>query len=973
MKSIWTLLFCFLPAILIAQEFELTSVNLTVQDGLVGDNVYCAMQDNKGYIWFGTETGVSRYNGREFENFYMSDGLGDNEIFRIDQDSQGRIWFSAFNGKLSYFKDGTFYNESNSEILKKVSFEKHYVDIFEDSRQNIWLASIWKIAMIGANGEVKNHEDFGLGKEEYIGSFSEEEGEVWGRSSRFDKKFHLSHALSKQAKRLPDVIEGDLKKVIPDQEVFLSTSNNVFVHKYLNAYVGDPVIKVSFVSKLNDYGDGNLWACTFDGALKINKKTGTSMRYFKGLQIAHVLKDLENGYWFTTLGSGVFYVPNLDNQSISTIDNMAVGNTTVVFNDDDKVWFGANKAKFGSISDDALEITSFYMSKGRSRAKSIVKGKNPGDLLIVLEEALILKKSDGTFGRIDGSIKNFQKWTDQVYVAGVTWGLLFIDVDMLYGKFHFVPGTRSPKGNWGFFRKPFTMKHLYMSPVIEIEPYGPGLLVASSRGLYYVNEDLQEIKMNDHPVMNSVINDIHVLNDSTYILASNGFGSFLFSGEKISQFSTDQGLSSDIHRKVFPENDSTFWLATNAGVNKVMLNQGELAVKHVGTTDGLMSEDVNDVTIWDDKLVAATSKGISQINISTLEADQQPPLINMKQMTIDGMLWEDDLEIAPGPKSIAIHYDGLHFRSQESLSYQYRLLGYDDRWKVTTRNMMEFSGLSSGNYTFEVKAINAYGVESQVVEKRFMIATPFWATWWFIGLVAVLVLSICYFLVWQVIRRNRLKEQKKYELQLKIAEAERKALQSQLNPHFIFNSLNSIQNMVLDNNIDEVYQYLAKFGKLIRRVLEFSDISLISLADELETLRLYMELENLRLNDKFDFTISLSDHTDLTTEIPSMILQPHVENAIWHGITPLKGQRRGKITVLVSETEGGLRLEVSDNGVGRQPKTGESKSFGTRIVNELVRKYEGDRRGLLEIIDLYNGTEPAGTKVVIQFLPEMSL
>ena len=135
-----------------------TSINLTVQDGLAGDNVYCALQDDKGYIWFGTETGVSRYNGRNFENFYMSDGLADNEIFRIDQDSQGRIWFSAFNGEFSYYLDGKFHNARNDSTLANMKTNSFYLNLFEDSEKKLWFSNGREILTFDVNNKTSHLE-----------------------------------------------------------------------------------------------------------------------------------------------------------------------------------------------------------------------------------------------------------------------------------------------------------------------------------------------------------------------------------------------------------------------------------------------------------------------------------------------------------------------------------------------------------------------------------------------------------------------------------------------------------------------------------------------------------------------------------------------------------------------------------------------------------------------------------------------
>jgi LytS/YehU family sensor histidine kinase len=170
--------------------------------------------------------------------------------------------------------------------------------------------------------------------------------------------------------------------------------------------------------------------------------------------------------------------------------------------------------------------------------------------------------------------------------------------------------------------------------------------------------------------------------------------------------------------------------------------------------------------------------------------------------------------------------------------------------------------------------------------------------------------------------------------------------------------------MVLEKKPEEAYSYLEKFSKLIRRILELSEKSMVAVHDELETLRLYMDLENLRLDGKFDYEINASKSVSLVREIPSLITQPYVENSIWHGVMPLEGER-GKIIINIDQKEEELIIEILDNGVGRNhPEEG----MGTRIVSELVRKFKGDQSGEVEIEDLMQGDKPAGTKVSIRIL-----
>ncbi|MFY0591808.1 histidine kinase [Roseivirga sp.] len=973
MRCFFALVLVLFTLSLSAQDFELTSINLTVENGLVGDNVYCALQDDKGYIWFGTETGVSRYNGKSFENFYITDGLGDNEVFRIDQDTQGRIWFSSFNGQLSYYKEGTFYNATNDTTLAKVVMNNYYISLFEDSKQNIWLASKIHLVKIGREGEVINFSENPLNQKVRIGSFIEKNGEVWGKAIANNTTYNLSHAAQHKDRLISVIGTADEAEFISGNSSYLMISNQNGDKDYIKRLSNKDISRLKDFSKMHVYKDSDVWVCTFGGALRLNKKTGDSRLFLPGKQITHVLKDRENGYWFTTLGDGVYFVTSLDNRSISKINNVPIGNVLTVVDLDNEIWIGANLARFGQIKDEKIDINSLYLSNGRSRTKKIMKGRDDGDLLIVLEEGLLLKRANGTFSRMPGSIKTINKWTNQLYAMGITWGLVVIDIDKLYEEFDEI-GPKTVFKNWRYSDRAFAVKSFKFGSVLDIEPHGNGMLIASARGLYFLNDELELSKVNGHPAMNSVINDIISINDSTYVLASGGYGLLLASGDSLTNITTEDGLSSNIIKRVFIEDRSVYWLATNSGIDRLDLGNDEQLISSIKSMDGLISEDVNDLIIKEGELWAATSKGISKISLTDWESPKLVPKLNMRSMIVDDLLIMSMAPLTPNVKNIKFEFDGLHFQSLNRLTYKYRLEGFDNTWRKTDQNTVDFNGLRSGNYNFEVKAISAFGDESEVSNRRFTIATPFWATSWFITL-SIIAFSISLFLLIQfVVRRNKIKEKRKFDIQLKIAEAERKALQSQLNPHFIFNSLNSIQNMVLDNNTEGVYQYLAKFGKLIRRVLEFSDISMVSLAEELETLRLYMELENLRLNNKFDFEVIVSPEVDLQTKVPSMLIQPYVENAIWHGITPLKNKRRGLVTIRVKNTLKGLGLEVVDNGVGRESERNKKEEgLGTRIVNELVRKHKGEHSGEVEILDLYEKGQSIGTKVKVQLLPQLSI
>ncbi len=232
---------------------------------------------------------------------------------------------------------------------------------------------------------------------------------------------------------------------------------------------------------------------------------------------------------------------------------------------------------------------------------------------------------------------------------------------------------------------------------------------------------------------------------------------------------------------------------------------------------------------------------------------------------------------------------------------------------MSNQNNLNVNNLSPNAYTLHVKAINADGIESQQEATfSFVIKPPFWKTWWFRALLALALVSAIMAAV--QFRIRFLKD--KHKTALQISEWKLKALQSQMNPHFIFNSLNSIQNFIISNKPIEGVKYLSKFSKLIRKILDNSNYQQMKLERVIETLQMYVELEAMRFNNEFSYQFVISDDDSLyDTLLPPMLFQPFVENAIWHGLMPKKGDKL--LLIQVEKQADTLLCIIDDNGVGR--------------------------------------------------------
>lgn len=326
--------------------------------------------------------------------------------------------------------------------------------------------------------------------------------------------------------------------------------------------------------------------------------------------------------------------------------------------------------------------------------------------------------------------------------------------------------------------------------------------------------------------------------------------------------------------------------------------------------------------------------------------------------------------------SLVFDFVAPYVYNGNKVKYRYRLQGADKNWIETGHlNTVRFTSLQPGNYSFSVAAtLNGKDWFETATPFHFTISPPFWNSWWFRTLMVVLLLAMVVLFIKQRIQKVKANA----AIQQQVAELEVKALRSQMNPHFIFNVMNSIQQFTLQNDVDNANRYISKFSKLLRKVLHSSQQNYISLEEELEQLELYLDIEKVRLGEDFIYTIQVDEEADGDADainIPSMLVQPFVENAIKHGLTLKEGIKNLDLHFQLLE-EDVLRVVICDNGIGFS-KAGELKlqsdrllpynSKGIKLVNERITLLQGSGKNLqLNIEDLKkSGGISAGTKVTL--------
>lgn len=320
--------------------------------------------------------------------------------------------------------------------------------------------------------------------------------------------------------------------------------------------------------------------------------------------------------------------------------------------------------------------------------------------------------------------------------------------------------------------------------------------------------------------------------------------------------------------------------------------------------------------------------------------------------------------------TLAFFYNSPTSLEYQGITYSYRLLPIDTSWsKPSTNKSVSFNQLKPDQYAFEVRCRNSGMEWGEATLFPFSIQKPFWDTAWFQILFLVVAAG---FVAW-VFRIRLRQERAKGEIKSQLLELEMRALRAQMNPHFIYNALNSIQSLVATKQSVSANIYISKFARLLRQVLENSRRSEITLKQELESLRLYVDLEQLRLDSQVEFVENIDDGiAPESILIPPLILQPFVENALWHGLSSKEGDKR--IELMITEQEGWVQFEIRDNGIGRKKAatlrspSDDHESTAIQVTEQRLRDFNGTvHHNPLQIEDLSSPDGlPTGTQIFLQ-------
>jgi hypothetical protein len=955
-----------------AQDFKL--ININTEQGLSNEAVWCISQDKDGYIWFGTSAGLDRYDGKEFKHFTTKNGLPENEVLEISNDLLNRrMYIETFSNSLCYLLDGKIYNEKNDKSLlqfkgkftqSKILYDgldRDNAYVYGDRQNFIVNRSNLQIIKTIKDGFEKNRfpvEHF----------FKTKDGEFAILKTK--QKIHIAKFINNQSFRFVKTINDESKISFKNNyrhhgnTLAFDDKNGIYCFHSSNISFEKICDAKTSISALMIDKDSLLWYGKNDGIWYVDLKQKNQIHHqlLRGIIITNIYEDNCGNIWISTLDKGVYLLDAKLVKSKKIEHKGIVLSTNRIFNFENQFYYGHNHNNYSVLVGDKNLVTYQYDTAKRfNRTIGCLLWKNNNYLIsefgiyhaitrrpliklnaikgaIVLDNKTILVATARTLTKFILDENNvIQSMQDLIYIR-VSALARINENEVLFGN----------------------LNDLY---------------------IYRINNQfIEKLKLPEWCTAIKVNKIILKNKDEAWILTSN-LGILIYKNHQLIKLQ-DKGIFDEQNVKCISyQNKNIVWAGTDNGIYKIGIQKNQiLKYEILQESEGLVSKKINDVIILNDSLFIASAGGVNYFNIYNYQQEKTFLIVLNEVLINDSIQYNNKFPhlLKPSENSISISFAGLYYGKTKNLIYFYRLVGANDSWKSTLENTLDFSSLQSNKYTFEVYAVdkNNKAVKSKTITYSFEIEPHFYETKWFY-LIVLLCIAV---LVILVIRYNNQQQKLKFiaenELNKKMNSLELKALQSQLDPHFIFNSINAIKDFLNRNDTESTDKYLDEFAHLIRNTLDNSRQTSILLSQEMKYLSSYLKLEQLRSNNRFSFSISSDE--DISTEvesIPTMMLQPFAENCVRHGkVGALEYTGNIKIHFSLID-EDRIKCSITDNGVGldvsriKPSKSNSSmRSHALKIQRERINLYNQTADIKIEF-DITNRTDHVSGTVVNITLP----
>ncbi len=990
-KFLALVLIVVLPAASILSQTP-SYYHYTSSDGLASSTVYEIIQDRNGFIWFATVNGMSKFDGKHFTTYRTNDGLNSNSIISLVEGKNGELYIGNYEKGINVLRNGRIENYCN-EIDGK-SFALSYLLLVQTGKdeQKLYAYRSWS--------------NINVIKEKKHAGFSN----------------YIINPYPAQIIKLEKLLNGETIALATTG--LFNFKNDAFTKIHINGF------NDTNVYCLTEGDDGSYFIGT-KGMIYMIKNNNVVQQYKINLyldnnEVTAILRDRNNNLWFSIMNKGFFLIPYGSDKIIDMGSKMDLQNTLVnnyLEDNEGNIWLSTFGKGVYCLNN--LYIKSYNENDGMSSNSvySIVKERS-GKLLIgtfngvnILENGRfkhIISDSKKTLTDYIHSIKNYN---NEFYICVAFGGGEVKNISYKELKLHMFDQRSFCKTGDGLFLFGTAGNSIRVQRELDYKKNQSYLfyIFGDSSNVNRVNEIFEDTEKNiwvgtslglckvsnlpgklekagwkktffpSIPILNSRINSIIQDNDmNIWFAGEKGIARYNLSNDSVTSYINIIGHDLSSSTSLVLDSKNRIWIGNMKGL---YLFDGS-SIKHLNRQTGLPSDEVYSLFYDKEKnfLYIGTSNGISFLDIKLFD-NYVSPSLDVKIISIragDSVYTSyNNLVFEPEQRDVNIDFKAINFSSPGSVKYKYKF--DDDKWVETDYDFLNLIALKNGKYELQIMAKSQNADWSKPFYFSFRVLPRFVETIWFYLLILLMLVCLHFLIIIWRLKLNKKKIRQELELTERINELKHQALSAMMNPHFIFNSLNSVQYLINCQRNEEANDYIAMMAKLIRKNLDTAGSGFILLSEEINRLKLYLDLEKLRFQESFSYEIITGTDVDTSSiMIPNMIIQPFVENTLWHGI--INSGSRGLVTISFSFEDvdidsiicRSLIIKVTDNGIGikeaKKNKQEDHISKGIQIIEERLRllstKMELPKPIMFEDLSSRNNNSH-GTEVIISLPPPL--
>lgn len=932
------LLFSIMASFAMAQSPSPYFKNYTVDDGLASMEVHDAIQDDKGFVWFATDNGLSRFDGYEFTNFGPNEGLDHHVVLYLFKKGDGAIRAITLKGQIYDIRDGKIIPYEYNDLIDTFSSNGGFVvDYLWDERSDVVYLSFNKSKILAIDSEggrqlLNSKGENGVkffANIEQIDSINSLLGQ--GKQDCFQKEgiCFVQDTIKVGGRLTYNTIGANASLLSLKNGTSIWYMNNQLLkfngcHLESRSTIVDKVRSKNFLD-LGEKGimmggaqsGNNILNYDLDGI-------ASPISFLNGKKISSLFQDEKLGIWATSVENGIYYAPTLE---VFVYDESAGINspnvTNVAVMDSSNFVIELDNARLLKMSTDPYEIYTYDLPIEKSEELYDMYIPPGSNKLYVTSTYGILECQNGNCKVLMDRISDKPLYTFKRLYSGHGGKVLGTGA-YYFGYFH--PDSLAHKFN---SVQVGIRKRTLCAYSIDEQTF----LLGGVDGLMRYNMEQEQITVDSSIcLVDDRVEAIRVDSQGRIILATKGQGVIICDGQQRLKYDKSRGLSSDMIEDVYIDSEDRVWVASSNGLNLLRPTDEGYAVRQFDESHGLPSIAVNKVASDGIGVWLATSKGLINFEEPSMSQDKMPPVI--EAVLVDGgeqKFSYPEAISASSQRLVEFKYVGLNYRQFSKVKYRFRI--NNEGWQETFGRSVHFVNLSPNDYLFEVQMQNEDGVWSDSAYCKYTVLAPWWAMWYMKIFYVLSFLALVYFWNTWRIKRHFEKSQLKKELN----DLEAAALNAQMNSHFVFNSLNSIQSYVVQNKAQLASIYLARFAALIRYALNSTSVNRVPIKEEIKFIEDYLFLERMRSNDSFSYEVHVDSEKGLDQVfIPPLLIQPVVENAVIHGVRKLS-EGTGRIIMSVSITDEHIHILVDDNGPGLNAEAQREGSHGLSIVENRCR------------------------------------